>query len=436
MRLKLFFIVYRLAWIVLLPLVLVYLWRRGRRDSEYRRHLHERFGFYRHRPTKGAIWFHAVSLGETRSATGLIHALLDRGDRVLLTHFTPAGRRESHRLFAGAIAAGQLQVVWVPFDMAWCLRRFLRAFQPRIGLTLEVEIWPSMIFATRAANVPLYLCNGQYPDKSFQRDSRGLQFRILLMQRLAGALVKSELQVQRFIQIGVRNVRATGELRFDQPVPEDQVQAARLNRANLGLARDVVTIASGVEDEEPLYCELISRMRDRALVGHSPPPLFIYVPRAPERFDAVADNLSNSGLNVVRRSQVLDKSLRLGQSLKDADVLLGDSLGEMFFYLELADRVVVGGGFTPRGAHNIIEPLMLGKSVLVGPHIWTIEYPFREAERAGIVTSLPDIDHLFAALMDPTRIPSEKIARFLDEHGSSSIRTLAAIDSVLKCSEN
>lgn len=432
MSLKLFFIVYRLAWAVLLPVVLVYLWLRGRRDPEYWHHLQERFGFYRRRPSKGAIWFHAVSLGETRSATGLIRALLDRGDRVLLTHFTPAGRRESARLFARDIASGQLQVVWVPFDMAWCHRRFLRAFQPRMGLTLEVEIWPSMIFTARAVGVPLYLCNGQYPDKSFQRDTRGLRLRVRIVQGLAGAWVKSELQAERFIGIGLSDVRVTGELRFDQPIPEALVQAARDQRANLDPARDVVTIASGVEGEEQLYCDLILRMRDHARVGHGPSPLFIYVPRAPERFDAVADHLSRAGLNIVRRSQVFDKALRAGQSLQEADVLLGDSLGEMFFYLGLADRVVVGGGFTPRGAHNIIEPLMLGKPVLVGPHVWTIEYPFREAEQAGVVTSLTDADVLFTALTAPTAASSEKIDRFLAEHGGGSLRTLAAIDSVLQ----
>ncbi|WP_323041739.1 hypothetical protein [Gemmobacter sp.] len=103
----------------------------------------------------------------------------------------------------------------------------------------------------------------------------------------------------------------------------------------------------------------------------------------------------------------------------------------MFFYLGLSDRVIVGGGFTPRGAHNIIEALMLGKPVLTGPHVWTIEYPFAEAAAAGIARSLPDEAALIAALDEPPADNSTAIAAFLAEHGGASLRTLAAIDRVL-----
>ena len=99
MILRLFLLLYRLAWVFLLPAVLVYLFLRGRRDRDYTRHLSERFGFYGQRASQCSIWIDAVSLGETRSATHLISASLERGERIVLTHFTHAGRRESARLF-------------------------------------------------------------------------------------------------------------------------------------------------------------------------------------------------------------------------------------------------------------------------------------------------------------------------------------------------
>jgi 3-deoxy-D-manno-octulosonic-acid transferase len=425
--LRLFLAVYRLAWALLLPVVLLYLWRRGAKDPDYRSHLAERFGFYGRALPQGVIWLHVVSLGETRSAAGLIRAMLARGDRVLLTHFTPAGRRESARLFGAEIASGAVTVVWVPFDMAWCHRRFLAACRPSIGLTLEVEIWPAMIFAARAAGVPLYLCNGQYATKPLARDSRGLRLRQRVIRGLAGALVKSRLQAQRFQAIGLQNVAVTGELRFDQPVPEDQLIAASALRATLPAGREVITIASGVEGEEALFTTLIRNTKARS----QPPPLWVYVPRAPERFDAVADVLRAAGLTVARRSQALGPDLAPLAPLGGVDVLLGDSLGEMFFYLALCNRAIVGGGFTERGAHNIIEPLMLGKPVLTGPHVWTIEYPFAEAEALGIAQSLPDAEALQMALASPTPDLSAPITAFLAEHSGASAKTLAAIDWVL-----
>lgn len=429
--LNLFLLFYRLLWIPLLPLVLVYLWRRGKRDPDYFRYLAERFGFYRQPLPQDALWFHAVSLGETRSAIGLINLALGRGDKVVVTHFTPAGRREAESQFRDAIASGQLAAIWVPFDMRWCYRRFFNACRPKIGLTLEVEIWPAMIFASKAAAVPLYMCNSIYGKGPFARDSKGLRLRQRIIKGFSGAFVKSSVQAERFASVGLENINVTGELRFDQPVPPAFVEAAARLRDVFASGREVITIASGVEGEEQLFAEVIKTLVTQAREKKLPAPLIVYVPRAPERFNAVADGLIQAGLSVVRRSEVLNSDLMRAAPFEDVDVLVGDSLGEMFFYLALADRVVVGGGFTPQGTHNIIEPLMLMKPVVTGPHTWTIEYPFVEAEAAGVAVSLPDQKALIAALSQPTSVEVEKIEGFLAEHGGASVRTLAAIDRAL-----
>ncbi len=136
----------------------------GRKDPLYARHIGERFGLYRRPLPQEAIWVHAVSLGELRSAVALIRAMLARGDRVVVTTFTPAGRRDAEALFPAEIAAGQLAAVWVPFDMHWCLRRFFRACRPKIGLSMEVEIWPGMVFAARAAGVRCICATGSIPN--------------------------------------------------------------------------------------------------------------------------------------------------------------------------------------------------------------------------------------------------------------------------------
>jgi len=150
-----FLFVYRLAWVLFLPLLLIYLFKRGRRDALYSQNLLERFAVYNRPMPQDAIWVHGVSLGETRSALALIRMILDRGDNVIITNFTPAGRREAQRHFAAEIGSGQLAVIWVPLDMMWSYHRFFRACQPKIGLTLEVEVWPAMISAAKRAGCPL-----------------------------------------------------------------------------------------------------------------------------------------------------------------------------------------------------------------------------------------------------------------------------------------
>jgi len=430
---------YRLLWVALLPVGLVYLLLRGRRDALYAQDIAERFAIYRQPLPQGAVWLHAVSLGETRSALALIRLLLRRGDKVIVTNFTPTGRREAMRQFAPEIASGQMAVVWVPFDMMWTYGRFFKACRPRIGLTLEVEVWPAMIFAAQRAGVPLYMCNGQYASPPLARDSRGLRIRQRVIRGLAGVFVKSRLQAERFAQIGVQNITVTGELRFDQPIPQAHLDAGLalrelyLSQFGLGQRPEVIGIASGVEGEEDLYVALIQDLRAAALRANIPHPLFIYVPRAPERFGVVAEQLAKAGFPTLRRSVALgpDLGLLAGSVPADTAVLLGDSLGEMFFYLSLTDRVIVGGGFTPRGAHNIIEPLSLGKPVLTGPYVWTIEYPFAEAEAASIASIAKDGPHLAAILAEAAPDVAPMIKAFLAEHAGASARTLHAIDLVL-----
>jgi 3-deoxy-D-manno-octulosonic-acid transferase len=421
-KLWLFLRFWSLLWHLGLPFVLFYLWRRSRKDPLYLGHLAERFGRFGPGPT-GAVWVHAVSLGEVRSAVQLIRALIDRGETVVMTHFTPAGRREAERVFAPEIAAGRVASVWVPVETSWAYARFFKTFRPKLGLVMEIEIWPRMIFAARAAGIPLYMCNAQYPTDSMARDAR-FGIRPALMRGFAGALVKSDLQAQRFASVGVRNITVTGELRFDQPIPPRHLAAATALRPHLG-PRRVIAFTSVTEPEEALFLAAAQE-----ILSVRTPPLVIFIPRAPERFGPVARAMAERGILFDRRSTRLDRNFR---PLTDApiDVLLGDSLGEMYVYLGLADRVVVGGGFQPKGSHNIIEPLALKLPVLVGPHIQTIEYPAVEAIAAGVClqTSAERLVQDVLTWPDPS---PEAISAFMAAHAGGTTRTVAALAPLLQ----
>ncbi len=412
---------YSVLWWVLMPVILLYLRRRGRKDPLYAKHIAERFGRYKD-PQKGAVWVHAVSLGEMRSATPLIRALLAQGETIVTTHFTPAGRREATREFAAEIAAGQVQVIWVPFEYGFAYRRFLTQFAPKYGLVMEIEIWPRMIMACHRHGTPLFMCNAQYPQKSFDKDTAGLGLRAALLQGFAGGFVKSQDQRSRFAAVGMPNLHVTGELRFDQPIPQAHLDAAARIRDRLTKGRPSFTLTSVVEGEDALYIDMIRQ---------TPDAFFVYVPRAPERFDDVAQMLDNAGLTYARRSTLLDADLALTGDAPAVDVLLGDTMGEMYFYLGLCDRAIVGGGFVTKGAHNIIEPLALKKPVIVGPHIWTIAYPATDAIAAGVCTHVLTQDALLDTVQHPPPVTDAQITRFYNDHAGGVARTLNAIKAAL-----
>ncbi len=430
LSLRLALLAYRAGWYAALPVVGVYLWRRGRRDPAYARHWDERLGGGP--GMGGAVWVHAVSLGEMRSAVPLVRALLDRGERVVTTHLTPAGRGAAQAAFGPEIAEGRVTVRYLPVETGAAWRRLWRKGRPKLGLVLEIEIWPVMIAEAARAGVPLWLINSQVPARSLPRARRLARLLGHPVAAVSGVLAKSERHAARFRELGAPEVRVSGELRFDQPVPQAQLDAAAALSPALD-GRGVVTFASVVAGEDDTYLAAIARLR--ALPA---PPLAIHVPRAPERFDESAARLEATGLRVLRRSEWLDAALAGdGAALAGADVLLGDSMGEMWFYLALAQVVVVGGGFVEKGAHNVIEPLALARPVLVGPHVWTIEYPGVEAEAAGVMEICADAlalgDRLAALLADPQAgtAARARAAAFHAEHSGATARSLAVLAPIL-----
>ena len=411
-----FMMFYRLLWFVLMPLALIYLKRRSSKEPMYFEFLSERFGFGPSRSGEW-IWVHAVSLGEFRSAIPLIDELVSRGEQVVITHFTPAGRAASTEYYSNEIAAGQIVVRWVPFDYRLAFNRFFARFSIKYALVMEVEFWPGMILAAHKSGVPLYLCNGQYPHKSYERDKNRWFSARDIVPGFAGVMVKSRRMAIPFQDLGLPKIAITGEMRFEQPINQAQIDAALRFRSGFA-DRPIVTFASAVKDEDQIFIKAISDLKMR-----NQNAMIVYVPRKPEHFETAAHLLQAAGLRVQRRSAILDVALKAQVSV-DCDVLLGDSLGEMHFYLALADQVVVGGGFAPQGSHNILEPLSQGKPTIVGPNIWTIDFPAVEAIEARVVRQV-ESDQLGEALLDLSAFASADA--FMAVMQGSVEKTIAAV---------
>jgi 3-deoxy-D-manno-octulosonic-acid transferase len=420
---------YQVAAHLLLPVAMAVFLLRSRREPLYRAHLGERFGGLA-ATAHGAVWVFAASLGETRAASPVIERLLAEGHTVLLTHSSPAGRIEGKRLFGGAIAAGRVVQGYVPLDLFWAVGRFLGRNRPSLGLIVESETWPGLLMEARRRHIPMLQINGNLTDATVARDLGGPgAVRLWFLRLYALILTKSEPLRRNYLAAGVAEDRIVivGELKFDQSRDEAQIAAAKALRPSISPERPAFMIASSVEDEEPALDRLVAH-----LLALPHPPLVIWVPRSPQRFDAVADRLEAKGLRTVRRSRVIDAAF-IGTIPPDAQVLVGDSLGEMSFYYGLSDLVFVGASLTDHGGHNIIEPLAQGRPVVMGPSIYGIRYPAEEAAADGAFESLPDIDALIARttelLSDPAALAamSARAATFHDRHTGAADRTMAAL---------
>lgn len=434
---------YELLWHLLLPVLLLFLWRRGRKEPMYRQFWDERFGGVTTRLQR-PLWVHSASMGEIRGAAPLVRALLAAGHPVLVTTLTPAGRSAAQKLLADEIAQGRAEVAWVPLELGWAVRRFIRHVQPRAALMTEIDTWPVLVATVRRQGVPLGIANAQYPAKSLVRDRKWFGFRAGLFQAYQLVLCKSETHAQRFRDVGCERVVIAGETRFDLPVSPQQIAAAQRLVTAWGIApgqRPVVGFASAIVGEDEQFLQAFRQIQTALSEKGLPRPLFVYVPRSPQRFDAVAQLFEDAGLRVARRSQMLDSALVPTPAAPDMaviDLLMGDSLGEMYFYLALSQVVVVGGSFVDSGAHNVIEPLALKKPVMVGPSIWGIEYPGVEALATRVLQQHMSIESLSQALVHLLTDPqaySDAIAgaeAFYAEHGGATAKHMAVLQPWLE----
>jgi 3-deoxy-D-manno-octulosonic-acid transferase len=415
---------YSIAWWLAMPVVLARLWWRGRREPGYRRHLGERFGFYRDAVQGPVIWVHAVSVGETRAAEPLVEALLARypSHTILLTHMTPTGRATGQALF-GKYASRVLQS-YLPYDTGWMASRFIKHFTPSICVLMETEVWPNLIAQCVRHQVPIALVNARLSERSLAKAQRlsGLMHEAALGISLVAA--QTEADAVRLRQLGVRNVQVTGSIKFDVTPPESASAIGAAMRAQFG-SRPVLLCASTREGEEALILDAL-----KAVPVHD--ALVVIVPRHPQRFDEVARLIAAHSFAMMRRS-----SSEATAVTSDVEIFLGDSMGEMFAYYAACDVAFIGGSLLPLGGQNLIEACALGKPVLVGPHTFNFGPISEDAIAAGAALRVADaaamLDNALRLLRsDDVRVDMGTRARaFAQQHRGATGRTVLLLQALI-----
>lgn len=409
---------YTIVMFALIPAALLHLWWRSRRQPEYLQHVGERFGRYRLEVRRPLIWIHAVSVGETRAAEPLVQAFARKypEHRILLTHTTPTGRATGEQLFGDRVTRAYL-----PYDLPFAIERFLDHFRPEAGVLMETEIWFNLAHACSRGNIPLFLLNARLSERSARGYGRLAHLTRTALRSLRGIGAQSAADAARLQALGATGVEITGNLKFDIAPPESMVTLGVELRRMFGTTRPVLLAASTREGEEPVVLDALARLGvDNALL--------VLVPRHPQRFDEVARLLDERGLRWQRRS-------RGEPTAPDTQVVLGDSMGEMFAYYGACDVAFVGGSLLPLGGQNIIEACAMGTPVLIGPHTFNFAEASELAVAAGAARRVVDAGQLAAEarrlLTDPVMHDGmrEQALAFAEAHRGATARTLHLIES-------
>jgi 3-deoxy-D-manno-octulosonic-acid transferase len=368
---------YSLALWLLLPYIFVRLAWRARKQPEYLHHIAERFGFYTQRNALPVIWLHAVSVGETRATQSLVTRLRAAypKHRILLTHTTPTGRAASEQLYGDDVIR-----VYLPYDYPFAVRRFLHHFKPELGMLMETEIWVNLIHACHEAGIPLLLLNGRMSERSAQGYANFAKLTRPALGELAAVAAQTADDAARLSALGAHDVSVMGNLKFDIVPPPVMLELGLRLREQFGTGRKVFLAASTRDGEEALLLDALQQLR-------APELLVVIVPRHPQRFDDVANLLEQRGIRYQRRSA--NKAVAA-----DTQVVLGDSMGEMFAYYAAADLSFIGGSLLPFGGQNLIESCAVGTPVLIGPHTYNFAEATQMATKSGAALQINDADEL------------------------------------------
>lgn len=367
------------------------------------------------------FWIHAVSVGEVTAAIPLLNTLKTSypGAQIILSTMTDTGRA-----VAEAKAPQGVRVIYMPFDSACIMKRFLRRINPLLFLIVETEIWPNAIRAAHKQGVPVIMVNGRISANSFRGYKTIAGFMKTVLNYGTLFLMQTEGDAERMRRMGAegKKVMVAGSFKFDSPERQEIPSWAA------GLEGPVIVAGSTHAGEEELLISAFRRNLEQV-----PSLKLLLAPRHPERFQEVEALVRESGIPFIRRTQ-FDRT-RAGVS-GDVRIIILDSIGELSAVYGVADIAVMGKSFLGQGGQNPLEPASWGKAIICGPHMENFPFirDFYEEGAAFEVTAEGLAGKIRELLADPStaREAGEKARRIYTENSGAVDRTAGIIGQIIR----
>jgi 3-deoxy-D-manno-octulosonic-acid transferase len=412
---QLYNILFALGFVLSAP----YYFLRMRRRGNWREDFSQRFGRYTSKvkqavSNRHVMWIHAVSVGEVNVCTQLVKALEPRlpNMKIVVSTTTTTGMGELQKKFPSHI-----QKVYYPVDRRGYVNRALMTLHPQVIVLVEAEIWPNFLWRAQDLRIPLFLVNARLSEKSHRGYRRfGFLFRPLFAA-FAGVGCQNETDAERLKELGCRPeaIHVVGNLKFDAAQLEERrvVDVSGLLR-QLGVPEGARLLIGGSTHpgEEAIMAEVFQRLKLRF------PELFLVVaPRHFERSKEAGRDLSAHGVKFAYRSEISVSSRYEPNSIEG---LLLNTTGELKYFYEHADAIFVGKSLTAEGGQNPIEPGVLGKPMVFGPHMQNFQAVAQDFVAKRGALQVKDAAELEAAL---ARILGD--AEFAAELGRNAVRVVS-----------
>lgn len=376
--------IYNFLFYLALPFIVLRLLWKARKLPAYKEHIPERFAYFKTPPLKNSIWIHAVSFGESIAATPIIKNLQKQYNLpIVVTNMTPTGYEYMRKTFADEIFHS-----YVPYDYSGAVKKFLQYINPKLVIIMETELWPNILHYCAERKVPVVLANARLSEHSCKGYKRIKKFSQNLLHNISVIATQSNLDRERFVDLGAKSVVTIGNLKFDKTIPEEIFAKAKQLREKWGENRLIWIAASthvGEEEKILVAYKIIKQKLEN--------PLLVLVPRHPERFAEVTELCQQQGYKVISHKEQ-------DTCLPDTDIIIGDTMGELLLLYAASDVAFVGGSLVAKlRGHNTIEPAALGVPAITGHYFGNFIEVNQLLEKEGALITVNDSSELAAKVI-------------------------------------
>ncbi len=344
-------LLYSIVFIILFP----YLFLRGL----FGRHgIFERLGKIRipGKLSSPLVWFHAASVGEVKALATILPRLKSfRPDCSLaVSVVTKTGKKE-----ASATLSQVDLIFYFPLDFPFIWRRVFRRLKLSVLVLVETEFWPNLIREAKNYGCKLCLINGRISKISFKRYCRIRSFSSLVLSNFDLFCMQSLEDAQKLWQLGgdKNKTEIVGNLKFDRALLGINGSSKTILRRRLGLSKDHRLIIAGStrQEEEKIILSVFRRLKQE-----QKDLVLLLAPRHLSRLNEIEELLLGSKLKYAKKSSP--------KKVKEAEVILLDTMGELENLYSISEIAFVGGSLVPTGGHNILEPASYGVPVIFGQY--------------------------------------------------------------------
>ncbi len=231
----------------------------------------------------------------------------------------------------------------------------------------------------KSEGIPSVMVNGRISDRSFGRYKLVRQALKGVFGSVALFLMQTEKDREKIVVLGANPYKVfnTGNTKYDRALELImREKGCGLTRADMNIPEGSVVLVAGSthQGEEEMLIDVFQRI----LAGY-PDTVMIIAPRHLDRLNRIEALIASSGLSYMKRScfgetQGQMKIIPPHPSLvkggrEDFQVIILDTIGELFGLYKISTIAFVGGSLVPVGGHNILEPAVHGRPVIFGPYM-------------------------------------------------------------------